>query len=91
MKTKSMQKMGIFNEQHPDSERYPVYGGELFEKRVDAYMRNHKLLRITSKHASYVHKNHTSIGPAQWLKRRLAQKTRRLWVAVDGSRPLQDQ
>ena len=80
LKTTSMQKMGIFSEQHPDSERYPVYGGELFEKRVDSYMRNHKLLRITSKNASYVHKNHTKIGPAQWLKRRFAEKTRRLWV-----------
>ena len=26
------------------SERYPKYGGELFEKRVDAYMRNHHSL-----------------------------------------------
>lgn len=76
-----------FDETHLDSERYPVYGSDLFEKRVDAYMRNHKLQRITSKHASYVHKNHVKIGPAQWLKRQFVQKkhhlartSRRWWV-----------
>ncbi|WP_343704119.1 hypothetical protein [Chitinophaga sp.] len=47
----------IYNETHPLSARYPAYGGELFEKRVDSYMRNHKLLRITSKNAAYEHKN----------------------------------
>lgn len=48
----------IYSETHPASERYPKYGGELFEKRVDSYMRNHELLRATSKTASYTHKNH---------------------------------
>lgn len=47
----------VFNETHPESARYPAYGGELFEKRVDSYMRNHQLLRITSKTAAYEHKN----------------------------------
>lgn len=51
-------KKPIYGETNPASERYPKYGGELFEKRVDAYMRNHKLLRATSKTASYIHKNH---------------------------------
>jgi hypothetical protein len=37
---------------------YPRYGGESFEKRVDAYMRNHGFLRITSKKASYRHRNY---------------------------------
>jgi len=50
-------KENIYNEKHLDSERYPKYGGELFEKRVDSYMRNHKKLRITSKEISYIHKN----------------------------------
>lgn len=45
----------IFNETHPLSERYPDYGGELFEKRVDAWMRNHAYQRITYKHGSYIH------------------------------------
>jgi len=50
-------KENIYNEKHPDSERYPEYGGELFEKRVDSFMRNHKKLRLTSKKISYIHKN----------------------------------
>jgi hypothetical protein len=50
-------KEKIYNEKHVDSERYPKYGGELFEKRVDSYMRNHKKLRITSKEVCYIHKN----------------------------------
>lgn len=48
----------IYNEKNEISDRrYPQYGGESFEKRVDAYMRNHGYLRITSKKASYLHKN----------------------------------
>jgi hypothetical protein len=47
----------IYNEHHPASERYPVYGGELFEKRVDSWMRNHSFQRITFKHGSYIHQN----------------------------------
>jgi hypothetical protein len=47
----------VYNEKHAFSERYPEYGGELFEKRVDSYMRNHQLLRITSKESSYIHQN----------------------------------
>ncbi len=54
----------IYNERHPASERYPAYGGELFEKRVDAYMRNHGLLRLTSRHISYVHENFPQARPA---------------------------
>lgn len=50
-------KKRIYQEYNPDSERYPKYGGELFEKRVDAYMRNHQLLRMSSKHRAYYHKN----------------------------------
>lgn len=50
-------KNQIYNEKNIDSDRYPTYGGELFEKRVDSFMRNHKKLRITSKEISYIHKN----------------------------------
>lgn len=50
-------KNKIYNEIHNESERYPKYGGELFEKRVDSYMRNHGLYRITSKEIGYIHKN----------------------------------
>lgn len=50
-------KKNIYNEKHIDSERYPEYGGELFEKRVDSYIKNNNLYRITSMDASYIHKN----------------------------------
>lgn len=57
----------IYNEHNRASERYPKYGGELFEKRVDSYMRNHRLIRITSKRISYTHKNF----PKSWAGRKL--------------------
>lgn len=60
-------KNQIFNEKHLDSERYPKYGGELFEKRVDSYMRNHKKLRITSKEISYIHKNFPKKSIFNWF------------------------
>ncbi|MDU4962079.1 MAG: hypothetical protein E6X17_15595 [Sporomusaceae bacterium] len=47
----------IYQETHPAAARYPAYGGELFEKRVDAWMRNHGCYRITYKHGAYVHQN----------------------------------
>ena len=47
----------IYGEAHPDSQRYPVYGGELFEKRVDAWMRTNGYLRCTYKHGSYLSRN----------------------------------
>lgn len=57
----------IYREAHPFSERYPSYGGELFEKRVDSYMRNHGLLRLTRADLSYRHRNFPKGG----FKRRL--------------------
>jgi hypothetical protein len=50
-------KAPIYEEINAASERYPKYGGELFEKRVDSWMRNHGHIRATSKNASYIHKN----------------------------------
>jgi hypothetical protein len=49
----------IYEEINDASERYPKYGGELFEKRVDSWMRNHGNIRATSKQASYLHQNFT--------------------------------
>jgi hypothetical protein len=46
-------KSDIYNEKNIKSDRYPKYGGELFEKRVDAFMRNSGNLRITSNNVSY--------------------------------------
>ena len=62
VKAERLQKRGIYNEKHLASERFPAYGGELFEKRVDSYMHNHDLRRITSKHAAYIHENHVPVG-----------------------------
>ena len=47
----------IYNFKHSASERYPKYGGELFEKRVDSYMRVNGKQRITSTKISYIHRN----------------------------------
>jgi len=47
----------IYNYKHFLSERYPKYGGELFEKRIDSYMRVNEKQRITSNKESYIHKN----------------------------------
>jgi len=54
-------KRPIYNFHHEASDRYPSYGGELFEKRVDSYMRTHNLKRITSKTVSYKSKNITKL------------------------------
>jgi hypothetical protein len=50
-------KAPIYNESNPLSERYPKYGGETFEKRVDSWMRNHNYHRLTFKHGYYIHKD----------------------------------
>lgn len=64
----------IYNEQHPASDRYPKYGGELFEKRVDSYMRNHRLLRITSKKTAYAHENFPKTFMDRWKRKRAIRK-----------------
>ena len=64
----------IYNESHPASARYPKYGGELFEKRVDSWMQNHGHLRATYKHGHYIHKN----WPLPPLAR-LHRKLRKTW------------
>jgi hypothetical protein len=63
----------IYNESHPDSARYPRYGGELFEKRVDSWLRNHGYLLATFKHAHYNHKNWPLPFRAR-LRRRLQKR-----------------
>jgi hypothetical protein len=47
----------IYNFKHSISDRYPQYGGELFEKRIDSYMRVNGKKRITSNKISYIHNN----------------------------------
>lgn len=73
-------KNRIYNEVNPVSARYPKYGGELFEKRVDSYMRNHNLLRMTSKEVSYINRNFSKnvlIYKCKFLSRLIAQKRMR--------------
>ena len=72
-------KKQIYNEKNIYSERYPKYGGELFEKRVDSYMRNNSCYRITSKKVSYSHINFIKNGAIKkiwYLKKHIAQITR---------------
>ncbi len=47
----------IYGEDNPASARYPDYADDLFEKRVDAYMRNHGAKRLTHRSESYMHRN----------------------------------
>ena len=47
----------IYGERHQASERFPRYGGELFEKRVDAWAQNNDYLRATYKHGCYLSRN----------------------------------
>jgi hypothetical protein len=57
VRTADFRSPSVYHETNPESERYPTYGGELFEKRVDAWMRNHSFRRLTYKHGAYVHSN----------------------------------
>lgn len=50
-------KARIYGETHPASARFPGYGGELFEKRVDAWAHNNGYLLATYKHGSYLSRN----------------------------------
>ena len=45
----------IYNESRSDSSHFP--GGEVFEKRVFSFMKNHGWERITFRHGSYIHKS----------------------------------
>lgn len=51
----------IYNEKNFYSERYPKYADNLFEKRIDAWMRNNNKYRATLKNISYIHKNWTRV------------------------------
>ena len=50
-------KQPIYSETNPLASKYPAYGGELFEKRVFAWLNNHGFKRIVYKKGSYIHRN----------------------------------
>ena len=51
---------GILSEKNDECEKtFPYYGGNCFERRVCAYMKNHHLLRATFKHDYYIHEDIT--------------------------------
>jgi hypothetical protein len=52
-------KAKIYNYHHPFSDRYPKYGGELFEKRIDSWLRVNHFYRATIKNSLYIHRNFT--------------------------------
>lgn len=60
-------KRPIYGETNEATAVYPRYGGELFEKRVNAWMRNHGLDRLTSKKACYAHKNYPKDPLRRWI------------------------
>lgn len=63
-------KQKIYEYYNVASERYPKFAGELFEKRVDSWMRESQLLRATYKHGNYLHENFPNRGSMKWLKKR---------------------
>jgi hypothetical protein len=70
----------IYGCKHPSGARYPLSGmGEVFEQRIDAYMRNHDLLRLTDPRARYVHHGPEGTGyPELPLWKRVQRKLRNL-------------
>jgi len=56
----------IYNYHHPYSDRYPQFAGELFEKRVDSWLRVNCFYRATLKNGRYIHRNFTN---KQWKKK----------------------
>ena len=63
-------KKKIYEYYNTASERYPKFAGELFEKRVDSWMRENQLLRATYKHGNYLHENFPRKGSFRWFKKR---------------------
>lgn len=57
----------IYNHYHPDSDRYPKFAGELFEKRVDSWLRVNGFCRATLKNGRYIHRNFTNKPWKKWL------------------------
>ncbi len=81
VRTSDFRSPSVHNETHALPSRYPWYGGELFEKRVDSWMRNHGFHLITYRGASYEHRNFPSGG----LRRNVALLLERTGSVTRGS------
>ena len=70
----------IYGFKHASGSRYPLSGmGEVFEQRIDAYMRNNGLLRLTDPRAQYIHRGPEGTGyPQLPLWKRVQRKFRNL-------------
>jgi len=85
VRTSDFRSPSAYHEKHEMSARYPDYGGELFEKRIDSWMRKHQYVRLTYKHASYSHRNF----PRGKLRKRLLLLSERMTDLVRNHAPLQ--
>ena len=70
----------VYGYRHPAGERYPMSDvGDIFEKRVDAFMRCEGLLRLTDTRAHYRHRGPEGTGyPRAAVWRRALRRMRRL-------------
>jgi hypothetical protein len=68
VRTADFRSPAVYHETNPHSARYPVYGGELFEKRVDSWMRNHQYHRLTYRFGAYQHRNFPKSGIRRTLE-----------------------
>ena len=69
----------VYNYYHPASERYPMYGGNIFERRILCYMRCKNLHRITRKDIYYTHIKLLSDSYSKEVpKKSLAKKFRKI-------------
>ena len=62
-------KQKIYEYYNAASERYLKFAGELFEKRVDSWMRENQLLRASYKHGNYLYENFPRRGSLRWFEK----------------------
>ena len=71
----------VYRFKHPAGDRYPMSDlGDIFEKRMDAYMRHENLLRITDSRVFYRHLGREGTGyPRAPLMQRVGRRILRVW------------
>ncbi len=76
----------IYGEWHKASNRYPMSNvGRIFEARVDAYMQNRDLMRLTDSRITYHHQSHavegeTYVKPYIWKRAAISARYRIPWL-----------